>query len=285
MDTTGLDSHFVDLHLHTFASDGEMSGNNILDTAAELGLKKISITDHDGIGVYRPDEGLLAEKGLKLGIELITGIELDSEFNGVEVHILGYDINIHNNELLQHLEKTHFLRRKRIGEILDKVNLNFGKEVISKEVIFIEGRETLMKPHIVRELLKKNLFGSYKDASVWISQNCRVETKVPKLTSGEIVSIIKNAGGKAVIAHPGYYIRSGKIDLDIMITELLPCGIDGVEVFYDYFNLSPGVFTRSDHESILEVIQRKTKKYGLFFTRGSDSHTLKEMRTRNAEVN
>lgn len=285
MDTTGLDSHFVDLHLHTFASDGEMSGDNILDTAADLGLKKISITDHDGIGVYRPDEGRLAEKGLKLGIELITGIELDSEFNGVEVHILGYDINIHNNELLQHLEKTHFLRRKRIGEILDKVNLNFGKEVISKEDIFIEGRETLMKPHIVRELLKKNLFGSYKDASVWISQNCRVETKVPKLTSGEIVSIIKNAGGKSVIAHPGYYIRSGKIDLDIMITELLPCGIDGVEVFYDYFNLSPDVFTRSDHESMLEVIQRKTKKYGLFFTRGSDSHTLKEMRTRNAEVN
>lgn len=284
MDIVGLDSHLVDLHLHTFASDGEMSGDDVLDTAAEIGLKKISITDHDGIGVYRTDEGRLEEKGLELGIELITGIELDSVFNGVEVHILGYDINIHDNGLLQHLEKTHFLRKKRIGQILDKVNLNFGKEVISKENILVEGRETLMKPHIVRELLKKDLFGSYRDASVWISQNCRVEAKVPKLTSGEIVTIIKNAGGKAVIAHPGYYIRSGKIDLDIMITELLPCGLDGVEVFYDYFSLSPGVFTKSDHESMLAAIKRKTKKYGLFFTRGSDAHTLKEMRTRNSKV-
>ncbi|MEN8152402.1 MAG: PHP domain-containing protein [Acidobacteriota bacterium] len=284
MNLNEIDTHLMDLHLHTFASDGEMSGDEILDIAAEIGLQKISITDHDGLGVHITDGKRLKEKGSDSGIELITGIELDSEYNGIEVHILGYDLDIHNKNLLQHLEEIHFLRKKRIGEILDKVNLNLGKKGIPEKDIFVKGRETLMKPHIVRELLKKDIFSSYKDAAKWISKNCPADTIVPKLPSEDIVKIIKDAGGKAVIAHPGYYIHSGKVNLDTMITDLLRYGLDGVEVFYDYFKLSPGDFSRSYQKEILALIRRKTEKYGLFFTRGSDAHNVNEMRERNTKA-
>ncbi len=281
MDLTEIDLNSADLHIHTIASDGEMRAEEIIEASEKSGLKTISITDHDGVGAYSGGAAALQESAGRRGLDLITGIELDSEYMGVEIHILGYGIDVTHPVLREHLSEVQSLRKKRIREIMEKVNLNLGEKVLTDEMIFPPGRETLMKPHIVRELLKNNTFNKYKDASKWISEKCKSETIVPKLSPEVIIPIILNAGGTPVLAHPAYYLGINGIELDKIIVELSALGLKGVEVFYDYHGLSPSMFNKKDYQGLISMISNVTEKYGLFATRGSDSHTLEELADRN----
>lgn len=281
MDLNKIDLNTADLHIHTIASDGEMRAEEIIEAASGLGLKTISITDHDGVGAYTGrTEKIIADASGK-GLNLITGIELDSEYRGVEIHILGYGIDVEHLSLRDHLQEIHPLREKRIREIMEKVNLNLGEQFLTEEVIFPPGRETLMKPHVVRELLKKGKFSKYVDASRWISEKCEPETIVPKFPPDRIIPIILESGGIPVLAHPAYYLGKNGIELDEMITELSAHGLEGVEVYYDYFGLSPALFNSKDQTDLFSVISNSAKKYGLIPTRGSDSHTMEELIERN----
>ncbi len=281
MDFAKIDLTSADLHIHTIASDGEMIAEEIIEASEKSGLKTISITDHDGVGAYAGGAAALQKSADRRGLDLITGIELDSEYMGFEIHILGYGIDVAHPVLSEHLADVQSLRKKRIREIMDKVNTNLGKKMLTDKMIFPQERETLMKPHIVRELLKNGKFSKYKDASEWISEKCKSKTIVPKLPPEVIISIILRSGGTPVLAHPAYYIGENGIELDKMIAELSTFGLEGVEVFYDYHGFSPAKFNRKDHSSLISMISNSTEKYGLFATRGSDSHTLTELTERN----
>jgi len=281
MDFNNIDLNLADLHIHTIASDGEMTTADIIDISSRMGLKTISITDHDGVGAYIGRVGKLKKSASQKGMELVTGIELDSEYRGVEIHILGYGIDVANSYLTDHLNGVQFLRRKRIYEIFDKVNQHYKKEVLTHGDIFPEGRETMMKPHIVRELLKKRLFDTYKDASTWISETCKSETVVPKLSPEKIIKIILESGGVPVLAHPAYYIGINGIELKKILAELSVMGLVGVEVYYDYHGFIPSVFNGRNYSELISLIKNMADEYGLLFTRGSDSHTRKELLDRN----
>ncbi len=281
MDFTKIDLNSADLHIHTIASDGEMRAEEIIEASEKIGLKTISITDHDGVSAYSGGTDVLKEKAGRRGLDLIPGIELDSEYMGVEIHILGYGIDVTHPVLSEHLSEIQSLRKKRIREIMDKVNINLGEKTLTDEMIFPPGRETLMKPHIVRELLKNNTFNKYKDASKWIAEKCKPETIVPKLPPEVIIPVILKAGGTPVLAHPAYYLGINGIELDKIIAELSSLGLEGVEVFYDYHGLSPSMFNKKDYQGLISMISNVTEKYGLFATRGSDSHTLEELADRN----
>ncbi len=281
MDIKQIDLNTADLHLHTIASDGEMTAEEIIDVSARMGLKTISITDHDGVGAYKNGADMLIEKARSRGVDLITGTELDSEYMGVEVHILGYGIDVDHPILKSHLAVIHPLRRKRIREIVKKVNIHFGEGFLRDEDIFPAGRETLMKPHVVRELLGRGKFDKYRDAAKWLTENCSSETIVPKFSPEAIISVILGSGGVPVLAHPAYYSGINGIDLDAMILEFSAAGLSGVEVYYDYHGLSPSQFNMKDGSDICSIIGDLANKHGLFPTRGSDSHTLAELMDRN----
>ena len=87
----------IDLHLHTIVSDGEMTPGEILICAQELRLTEISITDHDAVGAYRNFGTDPIKDAKEMGITLIPGIEMDSSFSDVEVHVLGYGIDVDNS--------------------------------------------------------------------------------------------------------------------------------------------------------------------------------------------
>ena len=100
----------IDLHLHTYYSDGTMSPKALVALAAEQGVDTIAITDHDGIGGIR--EGL--EAGKQYGVRVLTGVELSAEDDkGVYMHILGYCFDPANQELNSELE---MIRKKKGGE-------------------------------------------------------------------------------------------------------------------------------------------------------------------------
>ncbi len=281
MDFFSNDLNDTDLHIHTVASDGEMSASEIIEAAGQMGMNTISITDHDGVGAYFGIADKLKREASEAGVELVTGIELDSEYNGIEIHILGYGIDIYNKILTSHLEEVQMLRKKRIGEIVDKVNSHFNYEVLSPEEIFPEFRKTLMKPHVIRELVGKDLFPNYGAASRWVSENCRAMTKVPKLSPEIIIPIILNAGGIPVLAHPLYYLGKNGINIDGIMGELSSYGLAGVEVYYEYSGFKPLGIPEGDGTDVLSLLLSRTDKFGLFVTRGSDSHTMSEFLSRN----
>lgn len=271
-----------DLHLHTIVSDAEITPAEILDCAKELNLKKISITDHDAVGAYIYFEYDLFIKAKEMGIAVIPGIELDSFYADVEVHVLGYGIDVKNRELTDYLANIHFLRKQRIEEQLEKINHFYKKEVIKKGEIFIPHRDTLMKPHLVHALLKKDLFSEYREASCWMSENAKSSIVVPKPSVAEMIGLVRGAGGQAFLAHPGYFILEGGLNIDKMIIELQPLGLTGLEVEYPYFQSGPKFQSREIEEEMINSLKQTARKYNLKTSRGSDAHHLEQMRAFNA---
>ncbi|MCP4218529.1 MAG: PHP domain-containing protein [bacterium] len=268
-----------DLHLHTIVSDGYMTPAEILDLAKKLQLEKISITDHDAVGAYFHFGDDLFKQAKDMGITLVPGIELDSEYKGSEVHVLGYGIDIHNKELREYLEHTQSLRRQRLKEQITQANQAYGSVILNEDEIFVSHRDTLMKPHIVHCLLNREIFTEYRDGARWLSKNTKPQTEVPKPDTTEIIRLVKKAGGEAFLAHPAYYVLEKELDLDEMIKEFLPAGLDGLEAEYPYVDTSPKFPTVESEQEFIHFLKEKAREYGLKTSRGSDAHEPEKMLT------
>ena len=105
----------ADLHCHTTASDGLLTPRELVILASQKGLKAIAITDHDTISGWNEAENA----GSEFGIEIIRGVELNTDWDGKEVHILGYELNRESITMLNRLAELQLLRHKRIQEILE----------------------------------------------------------------------------------------------------------------------------------------------------------------------
>ncbi len=271
----------ADLHIHSYASDGEMSAPDILKIASLAGLKYVSVTDHDGAGAYLKEGKALFSLSSELGISLIPGIEFDSEINGVELHILGYNIDFSNQKLADYLEENHQQRNKRIKNLIKYINEKFGVATIKEEDIFLPHSDTLMKPHLIKILLKKRLFKDYSQAKKWMSEKTDADSILIKPHPVKIFELIQDSGGTAVLAHPGYYIGMLNGTVNKLIGELTEYGLKGLEVYYDYSELSPGIFTSSERDRINSGFENLANELGLILTRGSDAHSIRELKKRN----
>ncbi len=270
-----------DLHLHTYVSDGEMTPQDIISCAKEIGLKTISITDHDAVGAYGNFGYDPVEMAAREGINLIPGIELDSYYGDVEIHVLGYGIDLQNQELNSYLAGVKSARKKRIEEQIEKVNRYHQKELIRREEIFLPHRDTLMNPHLVHVLLKQGLFSGYREAARWLAVHARSSVMLPNPSTAEMVRLIKGAGGSAFIAHPGYYIHEGGLDFDTVLQELLPEGLDGVETEFPYYKTAPAFQTREAERALIESLEQAAARYDLRTSRGSDAHRVDQLRAFN----
>ena len=120
------------IHVHTNASDGQKSPAEVVALARELGLEALAITDHDTLGGIEP----AVAAGQACGIEVIPGIELSTEDNGVEIHILGYLMELDHQELI---DRISFFRRHRI-ERIDKWCLPGNWGPVEMEKCWLPGR-------------------------------------------------------------------------------------------------------------------------------------------------
>ncbi len=228
----------VDLHVHTLVSDGNNTPLEMLAAAKEAGVNKISFCDHDALGAYRHFGDMVAY-GKGLGIELLTGIELDTDYMNREVHLLGYGFDLDDGPLNEHLHSTQKLRKERVMLQIAVINRFFGRQVIDlNQVLFpfpsspltprlspialepVSVRDTLMKPHLVHAMLAQGLFADYRAAAYWLGQNARVAVEVPRLPLDRAMAMVRAAGGEAVLAHPGYLVREGGVPLEPLVREL-----------------------------------------------------------------
>ena len=242
---------FADLHIHSTFSDGTLTPEEIVKIAKMEGLKSISITDHDCISSQ-----YIIEKSENINI--ISGIELSSEINGLDIHILGYFIDYKNEDLINTVNKLKQSRVERVEEILFK---------LKKENIFIEMEELEVKStssigrsHIANAMVKKGYFDNYKTAFInYLVQGKPAFVKGYKLDYKCALETIIKAGGIAVLAHPGQIYKN--LEIESLVKELKCFGLEGIEVYHPSHN-------KEQNNKFYNL----AKKYKLLVTGGSDYH-------------
>ncbi|WP_088225382.1 PHP domain-containing protein [Desulfosporosinus sp. FKB] len=241
----------VDLHCHTTASDGLLTPNELVRSAAVLGLKGIGITDHDTIQGWREAE----EAADVCQIQLLKGIELNTDWNGKEVHILGYELDDSSNYLNQTLKSLRDARKKRMLEILDRFQ-HLGITIAVKEIQKFAKGESIGRPHIAQALIEQGYVNSIKEAfDCYIGKGGPAYVPLHKLTPEAGIKLIRESHGVAVLAHPGIN------RLEEGIKPWIEAGLQGIEV------------SHSEHNQEDELRYRSlAEKYNLVMTGGSDFH-------------
>jgi predicted metal-dependent phosphoesterase TrpH len=196
---------------------------------------------------------------------------MDADWEGLEVHILGFGFDRTNRPLLNHLEHVRKARIERTRREIALVNERLGAGTLSVEQVFAPGRETLMRPHLIRPLVEQGRFSSYEEAQTWLRANVNAGVTVTKPPVGDAIALLKGAGGWTVLAHPAYYVKAGH-GVAEGLPSLARMGLDGIELDYPYASCSPAQFTREDETRMAAGLRAVGEAVGLRFTRGSDCH-------------
>jgi predicted metal-dependent phosphoesterase TrpH len=223
----------------------------VVQEALNKNISAIGITDHDTM------DGLSTAKqaGKMYGIEVVPGIEFSADYDGKEVHILGYYCNRELNELKQTLQDLKRSRLERITRMIQKLK-GLNLDISLADVQQITKGEILGRPHLALALCRKGYCKTTAEAfSKYIGSNAPAYVKRFKITTGEAVRLILKSGGIPVLAHPGLY------NADEIISDLISIGLMGIEVFHP------------DHR-LVDILRYKkmAREYNLLVTGGSDFH-------------
>jgi predicted metal-dependent phosphoesterase TrpH len=256
---------FVDLHVHTTASDGTESPTQVVGKAHALGLAAIAITDHDTIqGV---DEGVRA--GTNLGIEVVPGVEISCKWLNHRIHLLGYYIDSMDAGLRSLLEWMRTGRAERLPKMLAKLR-ELGIDIDQREVEAEARGESTGRPHLARVLVRNGYVSTFEEAfDKFLAQGRPAYADRPRPSIAHGIQTIVNAKGVPVIAHPLVV----KVEPKELIRKLVAEGIQGVEYYYPYDQVAgQSDEWYSNIGSNLEKLRLLAIKQGLILTGGTDYH-------------
>ncbi|HTB84552.1 MAG TPA: PHP domain-containing protein [Candidatus Sulfotelmatobacter sp.] len=242
---------FADLHLHTNFSDGTFTPEELVLYAQKAGLACIALTDHDTVeGCERA-----AAACAKVQMEFIPGAELTAEIEDTEVHILGYFLDTKNPLLLDKIAKFQSVRQSRIHEMCAALN-KMGVPLKPEAVFALANCKSPGRPHVARALVKEKLVANLDEAfERFLKKGRPAWVPKTKMSAVEAVELIHQAGGLAVMAHPGLNRT------DEIIPGLVRAGLDGIECFHTKHSTVMA-------ERYLEIAER----HHLLVTGGSDCH-------------
>ncbi len=253
----------IDLQIQSTASDGKYSPVELVDMAKKNGLHTIAITDHDTVGGVK--EALA--RALMTGLRVIPGIEMSVSLENKELHILGYSIDIDNENLLRrlaHFQDDRIRRMQRIVENLQKIGFKISFEDVQKQA-----KGSMARPHVAMAVManpeNKELLGEINSVHDFI-ENYIVPGKPgyaerEYVSSVEAISLIHEAGGIAIWSHPAIHFAENPNQLETTLQKLIEVEIDGLEAF------SPS-HTKEEVKKLLKF----AGVYGIIFTAGSDFH-------------
>ena len=267
----------IDLHIHSNYSDGKFSPKEIIDMAKQNNVKYISITDHDNVDAYTDE---LFDYANKNNVTLITGVEISTKTDKCGIHILGYNYDLNNKELKDQLCKLRYARHDYLRKVSNKLS-NLGFIVNTNELDKID---SVTKGHIANDVVnnKNNkeqlikFFGHLPNKGEFIetimNEGCPAYVKKESITPKEAAKLIKNAGGKAVLAHPVAYTYEDNLtteDIEKIVKDMNP---DGLEANYIYVR-------KCENRKINEIDKWKqfAKDHKLFETIGSDFHDFNSL--------
>jgi hypothetical protein len=239
-----------DLHVHSEYSDGIKTMMELGSEAKAAGLGGFAITDHDTIAGW--SEIQKVEK--TFGIVIFPGVELNTEWQKKDVHILGYAMT--DEETFR--EKLVFLSKARITRvenIVEKLN-HLGISITLDEVMDVAGKGTVGRPHVAAVLAQKGYTKDLQDAfHRFINRGKPAYVERVSFSPFDAIEMIRSCGGYAVLAHPG-------IDNAILFLEgLVQAGLNGIEAYHSAHTTESAA-----------RFEDLAKQYGLFVTAGSDYH-------------
>ena len=194
------------------------------------------------------------------GIELIPGIELSTDYHGKEVHIVGLYIDIENEQFLKKTAEYRKCRSERNALMVEALQKE-GLSITMEELVAENPDCVITRANIARFLYEHGQIKSVREAfDRYIGDHCKCYVGRLKVASTDAVRLIKEAGGTAILAHPLLYGLSNT-NLQKMIDELKPAGLDGLEAIYS-------TYTTGEEQQM----KRLARENGLLISGGSDFH-------------
>jgi len=242
---------YADLHVHTTQSDGTSTPAQLVKVAIACGLSALAIVDHDTVDGI--PEALAEAKGS--GLEIIAGVELTTQYENQEIHLLGYFLDYQDKVLLEKLKSIQQNRIERVYKIIKNLE-QFNLKLNPETVFNISGKGTVGRMHIARALVQDGLVGSNSEAfNKYIGDKSPAYVLGFRLSPQQGIQLIKDAGGVAVLAHP-YILHN-----DALIEEFVSYGLAGIEVYYPEHS-----------QSMVNFYLDLAKKLNLLVTGGTDFH-------------
>ena len=247
---------FVDLHVHSNASDGTFSPSQVVELAKNAGLDAFALTDHDTTAGV--PEAL--EKGRDLNIEVIPGIEVSSSFDGTEIHILGLFVNSDDPVLAAMLEKMRISRDRRNEKMLE--NLAADGISFTKEELCGDNPDTIItRAHIAHALVAKGICSGMDQAfKKYLQYGGRYCPQKEHLSPEEVVKTLISNGAFVALAHPFQY-KFGDKKTEELIAHMADLGMKGLEVYHS-----------SNNKLESMKLQEMAVRHHLLPTGGSDFH-------------
>ncbi len=249
--------NYIDLHNHSFYSDGTYSPNEILQMAKEEHVSVLAITDHNELKGTK----LLMEISKDSDVQCITGVEIDCTEFGRNIHMLGYDFDLGNKQF------DEFVTTNRT--LLDVANRDFV-EMIAKQDSRVS-LEDYDKYEYDRRL------GGWKAIHYFVERGVasNLDESFDLFFKGEfsyedisffgvkrVIDEIHQAHGKAVVAHPGRIFKDlNDTEFEEILRKFVALGIDGIECYYPKHT-----------ESQTQICLKICEVFDLFITAGSDCH-------------
>ncbi|NCW45325.1 MAG: PHP domain-containing protein [Gemmatimonadaceae bacterium] len=252
--TTAPAPAFVDLQVHSTASDGALPPAAVVQAAADAGLYAIALTDHDSV------EGLpeANEAGARLGVRIVPGVELSTHFEGEELHLLGLHL-AKLDAMRAALDEFQGQRVRRAERIVTTLNAH-GIPVTMEAVLAEAGTGAVGRPHIARAMLAGGWVREFREAfDKWIGWGRPAYMAKETFDVADAIALVHRAGGLAVWAHPGELATPSRI------ARLAEQGLDAVEVLHP-----------SHQPYLVQRLVDYTAQAGLLPSGGSDWHGTQE---------
>ena len=244
-----------DFHTHSTCSDGVRSPADLVDLAHAQGVRVMALTDHDTLDGLAEAEAAAARHP---GFLLVPGVELSCDVPGTEVHILGYFIDRADADLQRQLETFRAGRIDRAQRIISALE-RLGAPIEWERVREIAGEASVGRPHIAHALLEAGHIETFGEAfDRFIGRDGPAYAERSKLEPPEAIAMIRNAGGIAVFAHPGFTKEYERI-----AGELAAAGLFGLEAYYKHYD-----------PEMVASLAALAERLGVFALGGSDHHGI-----------
>ncbi len=252
---------YIDLHVHSTASDGTLTPSEVVDRAASVGLSAFALTDHDTLhGVAEAKERAAWHKAQGHPVEVYPGVEISAAYKKRDIHILGLLVDESNEILDRTLSASVENRDRRNDKIIEKF-AELGITLTMEELQEGAPGSVITRAHFGRALLRKGIVSSIQEAfEKYVGDNGPCYTAREYMSPEQAISLIKKAGGVPVLAHPLLY-NLPHDELYALVDRLKKAGLKGIEVYYSS--------NRGQDEANVKAL---ANHFDLVATGGSDFH-------------
>lgn len=249
--------HTIDLHVHSNASDGSLTPDEVVTLARDAGLRYFALTDHDTVdGV----ENALKKAEEYPEIDVIPGIELSCYYKKREIHIIGLFVDYTDDTFLKELQKMKQAREDRNKKMV-QLFVDAGIPLTIEALKHGNPNSVITRAHFARVLVELGICTTKNEAfQKYLGIGCPFYLAKPKITPEHVMKLIQDAGGIAILAHP-YSYQLTKIEVEQLLDYLISLGLAGMECYYSTYD-------QGQQQELRSIASAK----GLLVSGGSDFH-------------